>query len=79
MRYSKLMKDFIIKMLSSDSAISSKRVSGFVGWLTCIGMALYSTISGEPTTNSFDILLVTSASLIGLDSFVNTIKTIYKK
>ena len=28
------MKDFIIKMLSSDSAISSKRVSGFVGWLT---------------------------------------------
>ena len=73
------MKDFIIKMLSSDSAISSKRASGFVGWLTCIGMALYSTISGEPTTNSFDILLVTSASLIGLDSFVNTIKTIYKK
>ena len=50
------MKDFIIKMLSSDSAISSKRVSGFVGWLTCIGMALYSAISGEPTTNSFDRL-----------------------
>ena len=73
------MKAFIIKMLSSDSAISSKRVSGFVGWLACIGMALYSAISGEPTTNSFDILLVTSASLIGLDSFVNTIKTIYKK
>ena len=58
------MRAFIIKMLSSDSAISSKRVSGFVGWLACIGMALYST---------------TSASLIGLDSFVNTIKTIYKK
>ena len=73
------MKGFIIKMLSSDSAISSKRVSGFVGWLACIGMALYSAISGEPTTNSFDMLLVTSASLIGLDSFVNTIKTIYKK
>ena len=73
------MKAFIIKMLSSDSAISSKRVSGFVGWLACIGMALYSTISGEPTTNSFDTLLVTSASLIGLDSFVDTIKTIYKK
>ena len=73
------MKAFIIKMLSSDSAISSKRVSGFVGWLTCIGMALYSTISGQPTTDSFDMLLVTSASLIGLDSFVNTIKTIYKK
>ena len=73
------MRAFIIKMLSSDSAISSKRVSGFVGWLACIGMALYSTISGEPTTNSFDMLLVTSASLIGLDSFVNTIKTIYKK
>ena len=73
------MKAFIIKMLSSDSAISSKRVSGFVGWLACIGMALYSTVSGEPATNSFDILLVTSASLIGLDSFVNTIKAIYKK
>ena len=73
------MKAFIIKMLSSDSAISSKRVSGFVGWLACIGMALYSAISGEPTTNSFDILLVTSDSLIGLDSFVNTIKAIYKK
>jgi hypothetical protein len=37
-------KDFIVKMLSSNSGISSKRVCGVIGWIVCLIVLIYCSI-----------------------------------
>ena len=36
---------FIKDMLTSNTGISSKRVSGFIGWLSFISICVYCTIN----------------------------------
>jgi len=56
------MKKFFKDMLSNSAAVSSKRVLGMIGWLAAIVfIALWAR-------DLIDLLLVTSASLVGLET-----------
>lgn len=62
------VKQFFLEMISSDSAVSSKRFSGFIGWLFCIGLTVYCTINNQDTSDAIDMLFICSSSLLGIDS-----------
>lgn len=56
------MKKFILDMLSNSTGVSSKRVLGLIGYLAAIVfIALWQH-------DLIDLLLVTSASLVGLET-----------
>jgi len=56
------MKKFILDMLSSSTGVSSKRVLGLIGYIAAIiFIALWAR-------DLIDLLLVTSASLVGLET-----------
>ena len=69
------MKEFIKNMLSADSAISCKRVSGILGWLSFIGIVIYCSITKSEAPNITELMAICSSALIGLDS----ITSIWKK
>ena len=62
-------------MLSAESAVSSKRVAGFLGWIVCLLTAIYSTMFVIPTPDIIEMLFICSTSLLGIDS----ITSIWKK
>ncbi len=66
--------EFLKNALSSDSAVSSKRISGFIGWIMCILCVIYSVIIGKEAPNIVDTLFITSTALLGLDSVVSIFK-----
>lgn len=66
--------DFIKQALSSDSSVSSKRISGFMGWIICLICVVYCTITKENAPEIVDTLFYTSSMLLGLDSIVNIFK-----
>jgi len=56
------MKKFLKDMLSNSAAVSSKRVLGMIGFVSAIVfIALWAR-------DLIDLLLVTSASLVGLET-----------
>ena len=61
------MKRFFIKMFTAHSGLSSKRVCGFIGWITCIIICLYCTILVVPAPDIVELLFICSSSLLGLD------------
>lgn len=62
------MKKFIIDMLSSEGNVSSKRVLGAIGFLSAIVfIAIWQR-------NLIDMLLITSASLVGLQTVTDIFK-----
>lgn len=69
----KLFK-FLKDALSSDSAVSSKRISGFMGWIVCLLCVIYSVITHTDAPNIVDTLFISSTALLGLDSVVSIFK-----
>lgn len=67
------MWDFFIKMVTAHSGLSVKRVCGFIGWMTCIGISIYCTICCMPAPNIIDTLFICSTSLLGIDTITNII------
>lgn len=62
------MKKFIKDMLSSDNGVSSKRVFGAIGFIcSIIFIALWAR-------ELIEVLLITSASMIGLETITNIFK-----
>lgn len=62
------MKEFFLKMFTAHSGLSSKRVCGFLGWIVCLFICLYCTISAIPAPEVIDMLFICSTSLLGIDS-----------
>ena len=62
------LTNFTKQMLSSNNEISSKRVSGFTGWLAFIGICIYCTIIRCQAPVITDTLAICSSALLGLDS-----------
>ena len=59
------MKKFILDMLSNSQGVSSKRVLGLIGYVcSIIFIAIWAR-------DLIDLLLITSASLVGLDTVTN--------
>ena len=63
-----IMKQFIKNMLSAESGVSSKRVAGFLGWIVCLVITIFSTIYAIPAPDIVEMLFICSTSLLGIDS-----------
>lgn len=72
-------KEFIIKMLSSESSVSSKRVAGLIGWLVCIIICIYCVVLVVEAPLIIETLFYCTAGLLGLDSVTNIWKGTSKK
>lgn len=66
--------EFLKNALCSDSPVSSKRLSGFIGWVTCLGCVIYCVIKKEESPEIVNLLFLTSTMLLGLDSIINIFK-----
>lgn len=65
------MKAWILSVLSAQpGTISSKRLCGVLGWLVCLGILIFCAISGTEAPEFADYVIITSASLLGIDSVV---------
>ncbi len=65
---------------SSDPSISSKRVLGAIGFCACLCALLYETVMmGNQLPNGYEVTLITSASLLGLDSVAKAMSSIGSK
>ena len=60
--------NFIKLMFTADSGISSKRVSGFTGWLVFIGVIIYCTLHNQEAPVITDTLAICSTALLGIES-----------
>lgn len=70
------IKDFLTKMLTEGTAVSSKRVSGLVTLVNVIVLAYITTIkNGETPEYMFDTLSLLAGSFLGL----TTIERIFVK
>lgn len=68
------MKEFLVKMFTAGSGISSKRVMGTLGWITCVFICVYCTISKQSAPNIVETLFICSTSLLGVDSVIKMIR-----
>ena len=59
---------FIKDMLTSNTGISSKRVSGFIGWLSFISICVYCTITNQQAPDAVEVLAICSSGLLGLET-----------
>ena len=59
---------FIKDMLTSNTGISSKRVSGFIGWLSFISICFYCTIANQQAPDAVEVLAICSSGLLGLET-----------
>ena len=58
--FMKNLTNFIKLMFTSQSGISSKRVSGFTGWLVFMGILIYCTIKNQEAPVITYTLAITS-------------------
>lgn len=63
--------NFIKLMFTGGSGISSKRVSGFIGWIAFVIICGYCTVEKTQAPTMCDTLAVCSAALLGLDTVTN--------
>lgn len=68
-------KDFLCKMFTSHSGISSKRVCGVIGWFIAIGVLIYCTLMAIQAPLMIDTFLLCVMGLLGIDS----VTSIWKK
>lgn len=70
--------EFIVAALRSDSGVSSKRLSGFIGWVFCMVAIAYLCVTGKESPAILDTFLICSASLLGLDTVMTAINSFRK-
>ena len=68
-------QNWLNKMLSSDESLSSKRVCGVAGWIVCLALVIFCTITQTPSPEALEMLFICATSLLGVDS----ITSIWKK
>lgn len=73
MKLEKLTK-FCKEALSSNSPVSSKRIAGFMGWLSSISIVYTLAFLEKPVPVSIETILWISAGLLGLDSVTSIFK-----
>lgn len=65
------MKDFLIKLITAHTGVSSKRVCGIIGWLICLLITVYCTITGRQAPMVTETVLWCCMGLLGIDSVTN--------
>ena len=69
------LTNFARLMFTSESGISSKRVSGFTGLLVFIGIIIYCTLHNQEAPVITDTLAICSTALLGIE----TVTSIWRK
>lgn len=62
------MKDYIIKILTSGTGLSSKRVVGVAAWIVCLLVLLYCTITNIQAPDFSEVVVIAASALLGVDS-----------
>lgn len=62
------MKEFLIKLVTANTGISSKRVCGVLGWIVCLGITIGCTIANIEAPQVTDTVLLCCMGLLGIDS-----------
>lgn len=65
------MKKWLSKLLSPNSGVSSKRVAGLSGWMLCLILVTYCTLTCTPSPDILEMLFICSSSLLGVDSITS--------
>lgn len=65
------MKDFLIKLITAHTGVSSKRVCGIIGWLICLIITIYCTITNKQAPEVTGVILLCCMGLLGIDSMTN--------
>lgn len=65
------MKDFLIKLITAHTGVSSKRVCGIIGWLICLLITVYCTITSRQAPMVTETVLWCCMGLLGIDSVTN--------
>ena len=61
-------KETVLKMIESHSGVSSKRVCGFIGWVVCLGVIIYCTVSNIEAPEIVNSVIYACLGLLGIDS-----------
>jgi hypothetical protein len=59
---------FLKRIFMSNSGVSSKRIFGALGWLICLGLAIYCAIETKETPTIVMDIVYASTALLGLDT-----------
>lgn len=65
------MKEFLLKLITAHTGVSSKRVCGVLGWLLCLITLVYCTINNTQAPNMIDTVLYCCMGLLGIDSITS--------
>lgn len=55
-------------MMDSESSVSSKRFCGVLGWLVCIGVVIYCTLTVIQAPSIMEFFMLSVVGLLGVDS-----------
>lgn len=70
---------FLKDVVTSQSGISSKRVCGLLGWLLCLGVLVYCTVTSKQALVMIDTIVWCCMGLLGIDSVTGIWKKFDKK
>ena len=62
------MKKFLANIFKSHSGVSSKRICGVLGFLTCLGIVIYCTIMAIQAPLITETILLCCMGLLSVDS-----------
>ena len=65
------MKQFLIKLVTAHTGISSKRVCGILGWVVSLIVLIYWSIVTKQAANMIDTVLQCCMGLLGIDSITS--------
>ena len=65
------MKQFLIKLITAHTGISSKRVCGILGWVVSLIVLIYCSIGTKQAPNMVDTVLYCCMGLLGIDSITS--------
>lgn len=68
------MKDFLLKLITAHTGISSKRVCGVIGFITVVMQLLYCTVMQIQAPDITEIFIYAVCLLLGIDSVTSIFK-----
>jgi hypothetical protein len=73
------IKEFLVKMVTSHSGISSKRVCGVIGFIVIVFVLIYCTINVVQAPAMIDTFIYAICILLGVDSVTGIFKNFNNK
>lgn len=67
----KIIKGLLSLLSASRTSLSSKRFCGITGWIICLAILIYCTISVIQAPAMITTIIIASTALLGVDSITN--------